>query len=459
MPLNWNASNDQANDRAAIAIVKLPAKVLPTDPRYGGIVVFNPGGPGESGIHQVLEGGPDYQIILDSSLSVNEYDESAKYFDILGFDPRGVNNTTPRLHCFPDPFNQQAWALQHSDFSLLWESEVVIGLEWARASSFGASCSRDDNGTNVARFVNTAQTAYDMVAIVEAHGRWREQEVQSLLSDEPYQVSLSDHAAITERSRWQKGQEQLQYIGYSYGTVLGATFAAMFPDKVSRILLDGVVDPADHYAGAWLTQLQDTDKIISKYCHDCYSAGPTGCPLFTGTSGADVEARLVRIMDSLMTNPIPVPAQGSRGPEIVTYGDIYLIMLGAMYFPFAWHGAEGFFELVSQIETGNVTEIANTKQSTLKPAVISEDWRAQGPYSDACATTPGEYVSGLGPVQTIACMDAGGSSNMTRADYSDYLKELGDQSRWISKSWARNKLACVGYDVRPAWTFEGIVYH
>ncbi|PSR94347.1 hypothetical protein BD289DRAFT_480652 [Coniella lustricola] len=66
VPLNWNASIEQRASglRAAIAVTKLPAKVPVTDPRYGGPILTNLGGSGESGVFQVLSDGKQLQTIL-----------------------------------------------------------------------------------------------------------------------------------------------------------------------------------------------------------------------------------------------------------------------------------------------------------------------------------------------------------------------------------------------------------
>lgn len=102
--------------------------------QYGGPVIVNPGGPGESGISQVLSDGKNLQTIFDSPVDPRNTLEqgNGKYFDILSFDPRGVNNTTPGLHCFPDDASQETWRLTFPDFGILWNSEGMIGKEMAR---------------------------------------------------------------------------------------------------------------------------------------------------------------------------------------------------------------------------------------------------------------------------------------------------------------------------------------
>ena len=96
----WN-SPDADGPRVNLASAKVPAIVPVTDPRYGGLLWLQIGGPGSSGVNFILNDGKTVQMIVDSKLdpSDTQYDQSnpPKYYDVLGIDPRGVNNTTPRM--------------------------------------------------------------------------------------------------------------------------------------------------------------------------------------------------------------------------------------------------------------------------------------------------------------------------------------------------------------------------
>lgn len=453
VPLNWNATSEEQEKggHAAIAIIKLPAQVPVTDPRYGGPVMLNPGGPGESGIYEVLSDGNNVQALLDAPPSNPEGGEG-KFFDILSFDPRGVNNTTPSLQCFSDALDQQAWLGSLPDYGVLWHSESVTGLEWARAAALGASCSHSEDETGILQHSNTPQTAVDMLRIIEAEGEWRAQEASRLVSKS--KMGEADKRETLERVAYHTGREKIQYWGVSYGTVLGSTFAALHPDRVHRMIIDGVVDPADHYAGAWLTQLNDSDMIISKFCEYCFQAGPR-CPL-SGDSPEAIEKRLTSILVSLKHEPIAMSfvSDGMAGPDLVTYGDAHLLLLSAMYFPFA--SADKFFEVLVSLEE------RDPSSQDLMDIVAKRRARRHRPWCpwDRAAVP---YNSGMGPVQAIACMDTGGITNLTRTDFDEYLDYLQNQSRWIGPSWARNKLGCLGYSVEPAWKpeldFDDGVWH
>lgn len=464
VPLNWNVSSSPSSDdspRAAVAVIKLPAKVPVTDPRYAGPVITNPGGPGESGVYQVLAEGRHLQTLVDSpgSGSRDEY-EGGRYFDILSFDPRGVNNTTPRLRCFPDAFNRQAWNWRYPDYGLLWSSESVLGLEWARASALGASCARGegqgDDGEGILRYANTAQVVGDMVEIIEREGEWRAAEAERLVAESHLGGDKQLKNEMIKRTAYRPGEEKLQYWGMSYGTLIGSTFAALHPDKVGRVILDGVVDPADHYAGAWLTQLLDSDKVVTKFSEYCFDAGAEKCPLYTEPSPAAVEDRFTAILMGLKVKPIPVVPPGA-GPEVITYGDVHLYLLSSIYFSFAT--AETFWDMLAALEERNATapalvDMALQKQARLIPEPTCDDSNNQSKSQHLPrppCTLP--YNSMLGPNQAIGAMDINGTlPNLTRASFAAYLSELKSQSKWVSPSWARNKLSSLGYgSVRPAW--------
>ncbi|KAK5994126.1 hypothetical protein PT974_07566 [Cladobotryum mycophilum] len=456
VPLNWNSTveGQENGPRAAVAVIRLPAKVPIIDPQYGGPIMLNPGGPGESGVSQVLSDGKNFQALLDSPLppstsplKVDARDAGGKYFDIWSFDPRGVNNTTPPLRCFSSAAHQQAWLLSSPDYGLLWHSERTIGMEWARAEALGSSCTHgDDLETGIIRFSNTAQVVEDMLQMIETEGEWRDKEAKRLLQDS----GLDDDAVleIIERTAYRPGEEMLQFWGKSYGTLIGSTFAAMHPDRVGRVVLDGVVDPADHYVGGYMTQLDGSDAIISKFCEYCAQAGPGRCSLASpGASAEDIEARFTNIMVSLRESPIAVPPSGikeSGSPAMgfVTYGDLHLMLLSAMYFSFAM--VDALFEVLPDIEARNTSTAAMAHIISSRTALV-------GSYSSYLdGDMP--YVSQMGPFQTISCMDAGGGpETLTRHEFNDFLDVLQAQGRWISPSWARNKLSCLGVTHPPAW--------
>lgn len=163
-------------------------------------------------------------------------------FDVVGFDPRGVARSTPKVTFFDGVSRgeREIWSLDMLDVIRGGPNDKDLGVEGAKGKSVEETWARalvrnglaGENAGEWLGNVNTEQTAYDMLSIIKAFGR-----------------------------------EKLMYWGFSYGTVLGSTFAALFPvsthcishiqtafgwydiqDKVERVVLDGVVDAENYYA-------------------------------------------------------------------------------------------------------------------------------------------------------------------------------------------------------------------
>ena len=172
--------------------------------------------------------------------------------------------------------------LQSDAEGVIGSSDSSFATMWARAKALGDGCSArvkniDIRESEIAFHMNTAPFVQDIVQITEQHGNWREgQALWSLIrpADEWTRELRHQSRVITNRTKWREGEERLLYWGLSYDTVVGATFAAIQPHRVERVVIDAVVDTSDYYRGEWLTNLQDTDTILDKFCEYCDKAGP-----------------------------------------------------------------------------------------------------------------------------------------------------------------------------------------
>lgn len=301
-------------------------------------------------------------------------------------------------------------------------------------------------------YVNTPQVVEDMVEIVERHGEWRQHVARlEIESDAGHSLDAENIRTIRGRTDWNKGNETLQYWGFSYGTILGQTFAAMHPERVNRMLIDGVVDPDDYYQGRWLESLRDSDKAMQKLCEYCFRAGPQKCPVYTGKSAEDIERRLVQILSDLKSNP--VPAVGPNGcPVAVDFDDFYLKAIGAMAFPFAI--AEDTFKAFAELAKGNVSVVAAEKEDVLEVVASLAHCRKS---PDGCMLEKSFGLITSTPV--IECLDSAINrpNPYTKGDFQSYYQELKAQSKWFSACWARHSMSCIGIDSKPAWTYDGIV--
>ena len=101
-----------------------------------------------------------------------------------------------------------------------------------------------DDENSILRHVSTPAVAQDMLSIIDAWDVWRAETGQDV-DDEVISEVQDPVGEATESTYSLTTKSKLVYWGFSYGTLLGATFAAMFPDRVGRVALDGVVDAGE----------------------------------------------------------------------------------------------------------------------------------------------------------------------------------------------------------------------
>ncbi|KAI9871393.1 MAG: hypothetical protein M1823_008460, partial [Watsoniomyces obsoletus] len=109
------------------------------------------------------------------------------------------------------------------------------------------------------------------------------------------------------------------YYGVSYGTVIGQTLAALYPNRLGRVILDANVNGQDHYDGVTDTAVEDADDGMLYFFKVCYEAGPKKCA-FAGKSGSakDIEKRFNDLLAKLEKNPLQSIDPSLGGPGIIT---------------------------------------------------------------------------------------------------------------------------------------------
>jgi len=173
------------------------------------MILTNPGGPGGSGVSFLL-----------NSVQVGLKIGGSNY-DLVSWDPRGVNNSIPVADCKLSPDLTGRKLKIRSQEKLYGPSLAPVYFEeqYASAQEIGPECWASIGGPKDAGpHMTTATVARDMVSILDA-----------------FQAS--------EDGQKCGDSGLLNYWGISYGTVIGQTFASMFPERVGRVVLDGVVDP------------------------------------------------------------------------------------------------------------------------------------------------------------------------------------------------------------------------
>ncbi len=237
-----------------------------------GSLLVNPGGPGASGVQFVRDG-----------LSI--YPESIRErFDIIGFDPRGVNSSTA-IRCI-DNLDGHA-ALDPSPDDAI---ELTALVDAAR--EYAEECARRNDAT--LPYLSTEAVARDLDLI---------------------------RAAV--------GDDKLTYLGFSYGTLIGATYADRFPDRIRAMALDGAIDPSLDLEQFRSDQGRGFEGALKRFLADC--AKRTACAFHEGGKSA---AAFDALMASLERKPIPALRTGD--PRLVGPGLAWSAVLGSLYSASYW---------------------------------------------------------------------------------------------------------------------------
>ncbi|KAL4751067.1 hypothetical protein BDW72DRAFT_100496 [Aspergillus terricola var. indicus] len=449
VPMDYHRSDGQGT-RMAIAIARLPAKVPVTDPRYGGAILINPGGPGGSGVAQALISGRNLQTIADATVILTDMYQSNLYFDIIGFDPRGVNNTTPGFSCFPNLFSQKNWELQAEADGILGSSADSFMRNWQRAIALNPACSQaistpTIDGDALGEHTNTPPVARDMLEIVERHGEWREKQGFEAQRKFDKMHGYDSQQRILERTKWNRGREKLLYWGRSYGTVLGATFAALFPDRVERMVLDGVVDADKYYTGIGPEPIGDADAIFDKFSVYCNEVGRE-CPLYAAEGPAAIKESYEELESSLYNSSMAVRPSETRGPEVVTWSDLKTVQRISVYQPLA--GFTYLAGIASDLLKGDGSKLADFKHSRRSPTCPTKECLIAGPWSSECAG-PGQNE--MYSTSAILCSDAEYMQSTDEQDFKRHWRNLQELSSSIGDYWTHTRLNCAGWNVKPKW--------
>ncbi|KAK5125923.1 hypothetical protein LTR85_011278 [Meristemomyces frigidus] len=452
VPMDWTGTSNEADKTVDLAVIKVEATVPITDPTYGGAVVLNPGGPGGSGIGQVLRGGFDVRTILSAGPETD--DKDAKHFDIISFDPRGVNNTRPQLSCFPNHLEAAAHTLEEQAFGMIDTSDTSFDNLWASKRAIAEGCSKRAAEKGIGKHMSTVPVARDIVEIFERHGEWRAAEAQRLLRSMPADIPRQEKAIAVDRTAYNPGQEMVQYWGISYGTILGATLSAMFPERIRRAVLDGVADGHDYMAGGWSTNLRDTDMTFVKLAEYCYDGGKDNCAIWHEDGPAVIAQNVQDTITDLRSNPVSVPGDAKHGPALVTYNDLRRLIRDIVYMPLRKFPFTA--QVLHELSQRNGTSLAAWSHSQ-RPATLGEPLSAQciadGPYSASCIRPGGfdwDATSG------IACSDGPGDRlDQSKEEYREYASLVTAQSYLIGASWASIQMPCTAWHARPHWRYDG----
>ena len=260
VPLDYDHPDSQT---ITIALKKLPAS--DGNAEHGSLFT-NFGGPGVSGV-EAVEG--------ESSSFAKELRGS---YDIIGFDPRGLGQSTPITCWTNDEINQSLTDTKNSKSNTLSEI-MATDILFSKGSS--AQERIDRGAANAARCAQHSQ-------------------VPELLDH----VGTRDVARDLDVLRTTNGNAKLNYLGISYGTYIGAIYADLFPGRVGRVVLDSAMDPSKRSSDEIrVEQVAFQEGVLRQYVEHCQAH--SGCPL-TGSTDEAV-AQLAAFVDGLDKNPLTTP--------------------------------------------------------------------------------------------------------------------------------------------------------
>lgn len=258
--------SDPDGDTAQVAISRAEA----TGERIGSLLI-NPGGPGASGLAMATQGSGT---------------QLAENFDRIGFDPRGVGASTPQVRCLtPAEFD--------ADRAEVYIDMTPEGIARAEQDSkdYAANCV-ERTGVEFLAHVGTYEVVRDMDVI-----------------------------------RGVLGDPTMNFLGFSYGTRIGATYAETFPQNVRAMVLDGALDPDQDVVDEVVLQAQGFQVAFDEFVADCISRGD--CVL--GDDPAQANARFQALVEPLIENPAE-----TRDPRGLSYSDALTGVQQALYSSRLW---------------------------------------------------------------------------------------------------------------------------
>ncbi len=325
-----------------------------------GTLLINPGGPGAAAL--------DYVAYADQIFSNSIVDR----FDIVAWDPRGVGQSDPHIDCvdsMDDYFGRDPSPDDESETQLLTSGAEV----------FAAACMTRSG--EFLPYVSTMNTASDMDVLRRA-----------------------------------LNEEQISYLGFSYGTSLGATWATLFPETVRAAVLDAAVDPTKGYVDGLLLQASGFESSLNAFLAQCDKKECTFMKV--GESAKDA---FDRILLSLDQQPI-----GDDDRIAINQGVAQTAVAATLYGEFQW----------PQLESGLLSASLGDGQQLL---ILFDEYFGR----DSAGLTDDSIDAYFG----ITCLDR--DQNVTTEQVLNLADELNAVAPRLGAGWIQEMLICANWEVEP----------
>ncbi|KAI0702717.1 Alpha/Beta hydrolase protein [Earliella scabrosa] len=405
VPIDYH---DRSVGMGRLAVVKANA----TGERVGSLLM-NPGGPGAPGLPELSRLAP---FLLNMT---------GGNYDIVSWDPRGVGSLSipGEVYCF-DSIEEYNALFQGTieergiEMTGTFSDPDDIQRLLAQADSLQQKyeevvrrCQEREDGKYL-KYIGTAATVRDVVALVDA------------LDGKGAPVNL---------------------IGYSWGSVLASWLMQMFPERVGKIIVDGVVDvlalSTKEISLGWTDHMRDADRIYEGLVTGCALAGPEGCAVAQeGQSPADLHAAFQALLKVAHDAAIADPAVP------LTSGMLRTSLFGLMYQASQWlpFTNERLPEIIAaiQAEAGGDVPANTTKRNTASPRMLLERAANETPSFTTAAILCGDDV------------DASGNVTMEGV-FENVIAAARDVSHMFGAQWPIPPYWCSVWQERAVERFQG----
>ena len=326
-----------------------------------GTLLINPGGPGAAAL--------DYVAYADQIFSNSIVDR----FDILAWDPRGVGQSDPHIDCVDSM--DDYFGLDPSP-----DDESETKLLTSGAEAFATACMTRSG--EFLPYVSTMNTASDMDVLRRA-----------------------------------LNEEQISYLGFSYGTSLGATWATLFPETVRAAVLDAAVDPTTGYVDGLLLQAGGFESSLNAFLTKCNTSQCSFMKI-----GESAEDAFDRILLSLDQNPIA----NENDRTFTNQGVAQTGIAGALYGEYQW----------PQLESALSAADLGDGQALL---LLFDEYFSR----DSSGLTDDSLDAYFG----ISCLDR--DEPITPDQVLNLKSRLQDIAPRLGAGWIQEMLICANWQVEP----------
>ncbi|KAG9118746.1 hypothetical protein FRC07_006601, partial [Ceratobasidium sp. 392] len=271
-----------------------------------GSVFTNPGGPGGAGTRLATQAG--------KGLSETRI---GPYYDIIGFDPRGIGATTPTVKCFESRASMDEF-YRNTVFELGYTQppNTTVSATKNGDALFARQRAFDDIVAQQRQALALFETQAKLCTKNMPNGgaALKYMGTPSVVRDIAFMTDVLDGPGA-----------KINYWGGSYGSILGATLFNMMPDRIGRGMIEAIAHPdlwANQYSHEWMDNwVQDADEAYHWFLNSCAKVGETKCALARGNVTAKaIEGRVEAFIGDLYQNPMP--SINSIVPAYLTAGAI-----------------------------------------------------------------------------------------------------------------------------------------